>query len=84
MAGFENRIHEKDSRNQPPSAAATERNSIKSKIRARLKHVYDCYSESMWGTFTRIVGIKKNKARWSLKILYLIACASNIFQTVHG
>ena len=30
LAGFENRIHEKGSRNHPLSAAATERNSIRS------------------------------------------------------
>ena len=34
LAGFENRIHEKGSRNHPLSAAATERNSIRSQIRA--------------------------------------------------
>ncbi len=34
LAGFENRIHDKDSRNHPLSAAATERNSIRSQSRA--------------------------------------------------
>ncbi len=40
LAGFENRIHEKGSRNHPLSAAATERNSIRSQIRARVEHVF--------------------------------------------
>jgi hypothetical protein len=34
FAGFENRIHEKGSRNHPLTAAAIERNSIKSQILA--------------------------------------------------
>ena len=39
LAGFENRIHEKGSRNHPLSAAAIERDSIKSQTRARVEHV---------------------------------------------
>ena len=47
LAGFENRIHEKGSRNHPLSAAATERNSIRSQIRARVEHVFGCFATSM-------------------------------------
>ena len=42
LDGFENRIHEKGSRNHPLSAAATERNSIGSQTRARVEHVFGC------------------------------------------
>ena len=47
LAGFENRIHEKGSRNHPLGAAATERNSIRSQTRARVEHVFGCFATSM-------------------------------------
>jgi len=83
LAGFKNRIHEKGSRNQPLSAAATERNSIRSQIRARVEHVFGCFTTSMGGKFTRKIGLKKNNAWWSLKILHLISCVTYIFQVIH-
>jgi hypothetical protein len=58
LGGFENRIHEKGSRNHPPSAAATDRNSIRSQIRARVEHVFGCFATSMGGKFTRKLGLK--------------------------
>ena len=69
LAGFENRIHEKGSRNHPLNAAATERNSIRSQTRARVEHVFGCFATSMGGKFTRKIGLKKNNAWWSLKNL---------------
>jgi len=68
LAGFENRIHEKGSRNHPPSAAATERNSIKSQTRAGVEHVFGYFATSMGGKFTRKIGLKR-KAWCSLKNL---------------
>jgi len=50
LAGFENRIHEKGSRNHPLSAAATERNSIRSQIRARVEHVFVFFLPHQWET----------------------------------
>ena len=67
LVGFENRIHETESSNYPLSAAATERNSIRSQIRARVEHVFGCFTTSMEGKFTRKIGLKRNKAWWSLK-----------------
>ncbi len=69
LTGFENRIHEKGTRNHPLSAAATERNSIRSQTRARVEHVFGCFATSMGGKFTRKIGLKKNNAWWSLKNL---------------
>ena len=79
LAGFENRIHEKGTRNHPLSAAATVCNSIRSQTRARVEHVFGCFATSMGGKFTRKIGLKKNNAWWSLKILHLISCATYIF-----
>ena len=69
LAGFENRIHEKGSRNHPLSAAAAERNSIRSQIRARVEHVFGCFATSMGGKFIRKIGLKRNNAWWCLKNL---------------
>ena len=69
LAGFENRIHEKGSRSHPLSAAATERNSIRSQTRALEEHVFGCFATSMGGKLTRKIGLEKNKAWWSLKNL---------------
>ena len=69
LAAIVNRINEKGSKNQPLSAAATERNSIRSQARTRLEHVFGCFATSMGGKFTRKIGLDKNKAWWSLKIL---------------
>jgi len=49
LAGFENRIHEKGSRSHPLSAAAIERNSNRSQIRAQVEHVFGCFATSMGG-----------------------------------
>ncbi len=69
LAGFENRIHEKGSRNHPLSAAATERNSIRSQIGARVEHVFGYFATSMGGKFKRKIELKRNNAWWSLNNL---------------
>ena len=69
LAGFKNRIHEKGTRNHPLSAAAKERNSIKSQTRARVGHVFGCFATSMGGKFTRKIWLEKNMAWWSPKNL---------------
>ena len=72
LAGFENMIHEKGPRNHPLGAAAAERNSIRSQTRARVEYVSGCFATSMGGKFTRTIGLKRNKAWWSLKNLTFI------------
>jgi len=62
-------MHEKGSRNHPLSTAATERNSIRSQIQAQVEYVFGCFATSMGGKFTTKIGIKRNKALWSLKNL---------------
>jgi transposase, IS5 family len=62
LARFKNRIHKKGTRNHPLSAAATERNSIRSQIRARVEHVFGCFATSMGGKFTRKIALTKNNA----------------------
>ena len=40
LAGFENNIHAKGSRNYPLAEAAKERNNIRSTIRVKVEHVF--------------------------------------------
>ena len=87
IAGFKNRIHEKGTRNHPLSADATERNSIRSQIRARVEHVFGCLTTLMGGRFTRKIGIKRNKTCRSLKnltfnFLRYLYLSSNLFASI--
>ena len=63
-------------------AAAVERNSIRSEIRALVEHLFGCFATSMGGQFTRKIGLKKNKAWWSQKILHYTSCATYIIQAI--
>ena len=76
LAGFENRIHEKGTRNHPLSAAATERNSIRAQIRARV--VFRYFATSVGGKFKRKIGLRRNNAWLSLKNLIF-----NILRYLH-
>ena len=75
LAGFENKIHEKGSRNHPLSAAATERNSIRSQTRARVEHVFGYFATSMGGNFTRKIGLKKEYCLVERKNSYIYLLA---------
>ena len=57
-----NRIHEKGYRGSPLSKEQLERNRKKSKIRARVEHVFGCIKNSLNGNFIRSIGIQRAKA----------------------
>ena len=59
LAGFENRIHEKGSRSHPLSTAATERNSIRSQIRAQVEHVFGCLPHQWEANLQEKSGLKR-------------------------
>lgn len=54
-----NRIHEKGYRGSPLTEEQKERNRKKSRIRARVEHVFGCISNSMGGNFTRYIGFAR-------------------------
>jgi transposase, IS5 family len=54
-----NRIHEKGYRGSPLTDKQKERNKMKSKIRARIEHVFGCIVNSFKGNFIRTIGIKR-------------------------
>ena len=62
IAGFDNLIHVKGSRNQHLSEDAKAHNRIKSSIMARVEHVFGCITLSMGGKLTRKVGLTRTEA----------------------
>ena len=70
LAGSEIRILDKGSRNHPLCAAATERNSIRSQtlVLARIENIW-LFCHNNGRSINKKIGLKKNKAWWSIKIL---------------
>lgn len=56
-----NKIHEKGYRSSPLTEKQKERNKMKSKIRARIEHVFGCIVNSFQGNFIRTIGIARAK-----------------------
>jgi len=57
--GMINQVIEKGYRNNPLTEEQKENNRAKSKIRARVEHVFGFLEQSMNGLFVRCVGIKR-------------------------
>ena len=64
LAGFDNLINAKGSRNHPLSDEAKAQNRIMSSIRARVEHVFWCIAMSMGNKLTRKVGLPRTEAWW--------------------
>jgi IS5 family transposase len=67
--GLKSRIHRKGRRNKPLSGRETRGNKTRSKVRARVEHVFGAQSNDMGGTLVRSVGLVRAKARIGLKNL---------------
>ena len=68
-AGYESRIHEKGSRHQPLDAAAKERNGERSKVRAKVEHVFGQMEMVMGGKLSRCIGLARAQTWWCLRDL---------------
>jgi IS5 family transposase len=68
-AGFESFIHEKGQKNTPLSEASKAFNSVKSRIRALVEHVFGQMVMTMKGKYTRLIGLTRVKAWWGLRNL---------------
>jgi len=68
-AGYQSHIHEKGTRNHPLSVDAKARNSMRSKTRARVEHVFAQMVMTMKGKYTRLIGINRITAWWGLRNL---------------
>ena len=68
-AGFHSRIHRRASRNHPLSEAQTRANRAKSRIRARIEHVFGAQQNSVGGRIVRTIGIVRARAKIGLQNL---------------
>ena len=67
-------IHERACRHRPLSEAQKESNRQKSKIRARIEHVFGSMSQSMKGFYLRAIGRRRNTAAIGLiNLIYNLA-----------
>ena len=72
---MKNKVHEKGYRNNPLTEQQKANNTIKSKTRARVEHVFGFMEQSMNGLVLRSVGIKRAKG-----IIGLINFTYNLFR----
>jgi transposase, IS5 family len=72
--GIESQIHERAYRNQPLSAEQKASNTIKSKVRARVEHVFGAMENSMGGMHLRSIGLARAKVGVALKNLTYNLC----------
>ena len=76
--GLKSRIHRKGHRNKPLSEREKRGNKTRSKVRARVEHVFGSQSNDMGGTLVRSIGLVRVRARIGLKNL-----AYNMRRLVH-
>jgi len=69
VRGFNSRIHRRASRNHPLSNAQTRANRAKSRIRARIEHVFGAQESSVGGRIVRTIGIVRARAKIGLQNL---------------
>ncbi len=69
LKGLKSRIHRKGYRNAPLSEREKQGNTTRSRVRARVEHVFGAQSNDMGGTLVRGIGLARAKARIGLKNL---------------
>ena len=67
--GLKSRIHRKGHRNKPLNEREKRGNKTRSKVRARVEHVFGAQSNDMGGTLVRSIGLARATARIGLKNL---------------
>jgi len=67
--GYENKIHQKSNRNQPLSEFQKQVNKLRSKVRARVEHVFGHMESSMGGNWLRVVGQARARMKIGLRNL---------------
>jgi transposase, IS5 family len=68
-AGFNSRIHRRAARNHPLSDAQARANRAKSRIRARVEHVFGAQQTAPGGRIVRTIGIVRARAKIGLQNL---------------
>ena len=67
--GFRSRIHNRASRNHPLSDAQLEANRKKSKVRARIEHIFGAQENALGGRIIRTIGAVRARAKIGLQNL---------------
>ena len=67
--GFRSRIHKRGRRNRPLTEAETAANYSKSKVRARIEHVFGAQENAPGGRLVRTIGIVRAKLKIGLQNL---------------
>ena len=65
-AGFKSRIHVRGARNAPLTDAENEANRIKSRVRARVEHVFGAQENTLGGRLVRTIGIARARTKIGL------------------
>ena len=69
LRGLRSRVHQRANRNHPLSQAQENANRQKSKVRARIEHVFGAQQNSPGGRIVRTIGIARAKAKIGLQNL---------------
>ena len=69
LRGLRSRIHLRANRNHPLSQAQQNANRRKSRVRARIEHVFGAQQNSPGGRIVRMIGIARAKAKIGLQNL---------------
>jgi transposase, IS5 family len=67
--GLKSRIHQRGSRNHPLTPAQEDANRKKSKVRARVEHIFGAQENAPGGRLVRTIGIARAKAKIGLQNL---------------
>ncbi len=67
--GLKSRVHRKGRRNKLLSEREKQGNKSRSKVRARVEHIFGAQNNDMGGTLVRSIGLTRAKARIGLKNL---------------
>lgn len=84
LGNIENRIHEKGYRNKPLTKRQMQRNRKKSKIRARVEHVFAFMTNTMKGITVRSIGIARAQVQIALINLTYNLCRYTYLANANG
>ena len=79
--GMINKIHEKGYRNHPLSEQQKQRNNAKSKIRARVEHIFGHVYQRVGNPIIRTIGIVRARAKIGLMNLTYNLCRFTYYKT---
>ena len=64
--GYRSEVHRKGKRNKPLTEKEKQGNTTKSKVRARVEHVFGSMTNEQGGLYFKVIGIARNKAKIGL------------------